>query len=172
MNIKTIFGVIFLAAVIFAMTLLIKVPKAGAPQEAPAPIIEIPTSLPKLPADSPAAPSAESVVGITWEWKHTVKEADSIITPRKAGAFTMTLTADGKVNGTTDCNGFGGDYQLASDGILTFGPFMSTLMFCEGSQEPEFVADITNVGRAAINSEGDLVLLLKDDQGAVVFKKQ
>lgn len=38
---------------------------------------------------------------------------------------------DGQMGGNVGCNGFGGDYAVDGD-TITFGPIMSTMMFCEG----------------------------------------
>ena len=38
---------------------------------------------------------------------------------------------DGQMSGNVGCNGFGGEYSVDDDAI-TFGPVMSTMMFCEG----------------------------------------
>lgn len=38
---------------------------------------------------------------------------------------------DGQMSGNVGCNGFGGEYTVDGD-TITFGPVMSTMMFCEG----------------------------------------
>lgn len=38
---------------------------------------------------------------------------------------------DGQMSGNVGCNGFGGEYDVDGD-TITFGPIMSTMMFCEG----------------------------------------
>ncbi len=35
------------------------------------------------------------------------------------------------MSGNVGCNGFGGEYDVDGD-TITFGPIMSTMMFCEG----------------------------------------
>src|SRR5687768_3450473 len=44
---------------------------------------------------------------------------------------SIVFGADGKVSGNVGCNGFGGDYTVDGN-TITFGPIVSTLMFCEG----------------------------------------
>jgi heat shock protein HslJ/membrane-bound inhibitor of C-type lysozyme len=83
-----------------------------------------------------------------WFWVRTLNgtgpEALSggIIKPKKAGTFSLKFTADGKVSGKTDCNSFGGTYTLENSKI-TFGPLASTLMYCENSQESDFIKMLT-----------------------------
>ena len=106
-----------------------------------------------------------------WIWKETHNGVgpDSLssgkITPRRTGAFTITFSKDGKVSGTTDCNGFGGTYTL-NGGELSFGPLASTLMFCENSQESEFLAMLKKGGLAI----GDSALYLEHSK-TVIFDK-
>lgn len=37
---------------------------------------------------------------------------------------------DGQMSGNVGCNGFGGEYTVDGD-TITFGPVMSTMMYCE-----------------------------------------
>lgn len=118
-----------------------------------------------------------SVLGIkdlqsnTWIWKST--EIDGVtITPKKADAFTITFNKDNTISGSTDCNGFGGEVMLGDNGALSFGPFMGTLMFCEGSQEVEFTQTIANANRYIFNNNGELILLIGNSNGRVVFNKK
>ena len=99
-----------------------------------------------------------------WVWQQTLNGTGpeaakgGIVKPKKYGDFTITLTPDGKVIGKTDCNGFGGTYEF-SEGKITFGPFASTLMYCEGSQEADFIKMLTNSTSShvfGVNSEDQL----------------
>lgn len=123
----------------------------------------------KLPGGSAPATDPALVKGKTWTWEKTVAADGSVVVPKKAGMYSLLLGNDGKVVGKTSCNGFGGDYQLGSDGVISFGPFMSTLMFCEGSQETEFSQAVTASTRYAINAEGKLVLTMKNGGSVVLY---
>ena len=96
----------------------------------------------------------------------------AIIVPNKKDAFSLSFTKDGQVSGTTDCNGFGGSYEVGADNSISFGPFMSTLMFCENSQEAVFSKNVSDSNKVFFTEEGDLVLLLPYDSGSVIFKKK
>jgi len=49
-----------------------------------------------------------------------------------SGAPFLILAADGSVSGDDGCNVLLGGWELADDGAVEFGPFASTLKFCEG----------------------------------------
>jgi heat shock protein HslJ len=127
------------------------------------------SSSPKLPAGSTPPGSSEAVIGSTWVWQTTVAKDAAVITPKKADAFTIVLSADNKITGKTDCNGFSGTYKIGSDGILSVGPLASTKMFCEGSQESVFTSAISKVQRYMVDAKG---LTLTTESGVMTFKKQ
>lgn len=113
------------------------------------------------------------LAGPKWVWVETKYSDGKVVRPIKAGAYSVTFdSAKGYVFATTDCNGFSGSYTAGAWGKLSYGPFISTLMYCEGSQEAEFSKMISESDSRTFTSEGDLVLLLKMDSGSVIFKKQ
>lgn len=57
-------------------------------------------------------------------------------TPALPGVDTSIEFTDGQMSGNVGCNGFGGEY-LQSGNTLTFGPVMSTLMFCDATSDQE-----------------------------------
>jgi len=122
------------------------------------------TTLKDTPQDTP------NIKGITWIWEKTEMANGTVVTPIKLGMYSVLFEHDGTVTGKTSCNGFGGDYTLGSGGSMSFGPFMSTLMYCEGSQEAEFSQAVTNSNRYTINAEGKLVFTIKDG-GKIILKK-
>lgn len=102
----------------------------------------------------------------TWTWfKSTTKGKN--ITPKKATAFTITFTSDKNIKGTTDCNSFFGTYKDEMSQI-TFGPFGSTRMYCEASQEQIFLSDIQNVSAFSFDKDGNLILTTAS--GTLFFK--
>lgn len=103
-----------------------------------------------------------SIEDITWVWQSALR-GDETIEPKKADAFSLTFTTDGTVRGTTDCNGFGGDYSK-TDEQITLGALRMTLMFCENSEEGLFVGllkspltivSVTDVSLELKNTSGD-----------------
>lgn len=124
----------------------------------------------KLPAGSQAPGDPKALIG-TWVWNKTTITSGAVL-PNKPGVFAVTFTADGRVSGKTDCNGFGGEYTVGSDGIIKFGPFMSTLMYCEGSQENVFNGDMSKVTRYQLESPTHLMLYFDNGASALHFTKK
>ncbi|MBP9715027.1 MAG: META domain-containing protein [Candidatus Pacebacteria bacterium] len=112
-----------------------------------------------------------TVVGNVWKWQGIIMSDDTTIVPAKPGVFTLTFSQEGQVSGTTDCNSFSGTYSVGEDGLVTWGAFASTKMFCENSQESVFLDKVANVDRIFFDEAGNLILLLKFDSGAIVFSK-
>lgn len=125
----------------------------------------------KLPAGSPAPGDPTLLIG-TWMWQKTTMKDGSVTTPKKPGVFALTFAADGKVSGKTDCNGFGGEYRVGSDGILTFGPFMSTQMYCEGSQEAQYSAVLAKAFKYSFDAKGALTITVDGGAGTAVFTRK
>ncbi len=104
----------------------------------------------------------------TWVWESAIQGGETI-QPKKSDAFSLTFTADGTLQGTTDCNGFGGDYKNSDDEI-TLGALRMTLMFCENSEEGLFVGLIESPLTIVSLTEGTLEL--KNASGDTVrFKR-
>jgi heat shock protein HslJ len=74
-----------------------------------------------------AACSVGSSPSIEGQWKLVSYNQ----TPAMPDVETNIEFKDGQVNGNVGCNGFGGSYTVSGD-TITFGPIMSTMMFCEG----------------------------------------
>lgn len=125
----------------------------------------------KLPAGSTIPGDPKLLVGPSWAWKETTMTNGSTTLPLKSDAFALTFTSEGRVQGKTDCNNFGGTYSVGSDGILSFSELVSTKMFCEGSQENAFTAMIMQVSGYEV-AENTLKLTLKNDAGVMVFEKK
>lgn len=133
----------------------------------------MPAASRKLPAGSVPVGDIGAIKGTSWLWQKTVMSDGSVVTPKVADKFTVTISTDGNISGTTDCNSFSGTYMLGSDGVLSFGPFMSTLMYCDGSQEQVFVSAVQKTSSYSIDaSSGTLVLNLTNNAGKVYFVKK
>jgi heat shock protein HslJ len=104
-----------------------------------------------------------------WIWVKTQMSDGTITTPKKANTFMLTFTKDGHFSASTDCNGMGGDYTTKGNKLF-FERGMSTLMFCEGSQEQEFTSKLQNVESYLFTSKGELFLEIKGDSGTMIFK--
>lgn len=126
----------------------------------------------KLPAGSTPPPQLADVVGQTWVWERNIIGGDGMVPVAKPGEFSITFGTDGKVSGATDCNGFGGEYTMGSDGVISFGQFVSTLKYCEGSQETDFTTSLAQATRMTTDADGNLVLILGETSNVMVFSKK
>ena len=100
----------------------------------------------------------------TWIWQESTKSDGSTLTPNKPGVFTLEFAGDGTLRGTTDCNGFSGQYSL-SGARLESGPFAMTKMFCEGSQEMDFIDLVTGEATIVIDEATPATLTLTSGAG-------
>lgn len=104
-----------------------------------------------------------------WNWIKTVYSDDKIVTPLKEKKFTLTFKNDNTFSATTDCNGVGGEYKT-NDKNITFDKMVSTMMYCDGSQEAEFTKMLNETQSYMFTSKGELILMLKYDSGSVYFR--
>ena len=81
-----------------------------------------------------------------WIWINTVYNNDEKVIPKIEGKFTLTFKDSKTFSASTDCNGVGGEYTLNGNNIV-FDRMMSTLMYCEGSQEKDFTGVDFETGR-------------------------
>ncbi len=116
-----------------------------------------------------ADPSKMTLGMKSWNWVDTVYNNDTTITPHTTNKFTLTLKTGGVFSATTDCNGVGGNYTVNGTSI-TFSKMVSTLMYCDGSQEGDFTKMLGEVQSYHFTSKGELVFDLKFDSGSSVFK--
>lgn len=105
----------------------------------------------------------------TWHWVSTTYGDGKLVKPVDSKKFALTFR-EGKVfSASTDCNGVGGEYTTSGNKI-SFERMMSTLMYCEGSQEGEFAKMLSEIGSYHFTSRGELVFDLKFDSGVMVFR--
>ena len=105
----------------------------------------------------------------TWTWRQTQYNNDTELTPNQTEAFTLTLSDDGSVSATTDCNSMNGTYELDGNQI-TFGPMAMTRMFCPESQEQDFAKMFEEIQSYFFTSTGELVFEFKFDSGTATFR--
>ena len=130
-------------------------------QEAPEPEVE-----------RPADPDSITLEMHTWTWIETAYNNDTVKRPSEPNekeAFTLTFV-DGRVQGTTDCNGFSGAYTTDDHKIQFDDKMAMTRMYCEGSQEAEFVKMLLEVRSYLFTDEGELILEIKFDSGSIKFR--
>lgn len=116
-----------------------------------------------------ADPARMSLTMKDWNWISALYSDGRQIEPGQPGIFTLSFTEDGRFSATTDCNQISGGYEAVGKSI-SFGNIAATRMFCEGSQEAEFLALLNNIQRYHFTSRGELVFDLKLDGGMAVFR--
>lgn len=110
----------------------------GEPVTEPTPIPSTPAPTTPTPQPDPSpTPNLTDLSNKTWYWVSTEVGA-SLTTPKNPSRFTMEFKADGTLSGSTDCNNYGGHYEISGD-TITFGVFFQTKMACLDSQEIEFL---------------------------------
>jgi heat shock protein HslJ len=130
---------------------------------------DVPLELPPVvdATTTNATTTDATIVGPTWVWQEATVSGEPLL-PKANTSFSVTFTPEGQVRGVTDCNGFGGDYILQGE-TITVGEFMSTMMYCEGSQESEFTAlfkspltivTVTSSELVVKNAAGDTITLV------------
>jgi heat shock protein HslJ len=105
----------------------------------------------------------------TWNWIKTTYKNGAEIKPNTGKSFTLTFKNDKTFSATTDCNSVGGEY-IVNNSKITFDKMMTTLMYCEGSQENDFVKTLNETESYYFTSKGELVFELKTDDGLAVFR--
>ena len=113
-----------------------------------------------------AAGASKSLVGI---WRLVSYGSPENPTTAAADVDTsITFTEDGKIEGNVGCNGFGGGYTVDGN-TITFGPIVSTLMFCEGPVGDQETTTLNVfVESVPFVMEGDTVTITSADGSEVV----
>jgi len=97
------------------------------------------------------------------QWTLVSYSSDARLTPAAPGVKTFIEFKDGQLNGNMGCNGFGGEYSISGD-TITFGPIMSTMMFCEGPVgEQETATLIVLQGSVKFTLDGNTLLIVSPD---------
>ena len=103
-----------------------------------------------------------------WTWVSTTYSDGKVIKANSA-KFKLTLSQDGKFSSTTDCNTLGGQYST-QDQKISVSQIFSTQMFCENSQEKDYIKALSAVDSYFFRTTGELVFDLKFDSGSSIFR--
>lgn len=91
-----------------------------------------------------------------WRWIRSDYEAVSS-EPKKPEAFSLTFLEEGTVQITTDCNTMSAQYTT-DKGTLVLSQLISTLMYCDDSQENEFSGMLSKTTSYSFSTKGELLL--------------
>lgn len=116
-----------------------------------------------------ADPSRMTLGMKKWIWIDALYNDGTKIVPKEADKFSLTFSSDGKFSATTDCNSMSGQYTT-NQSAISLGNIASTKMYCEGSQEADFLKLLNQASSYHFTSKGELVFDLKYDSGIVIFR--
>ncbi|HAS84581.1 MAG TPA: hypothetical protein DCS23_00695 [Candidatus Yonathbacteria bacterium] len=105
----------------------------------------------------------------TWTWVSTTYSDGTIVKPVDSKMFALILNSDQTFFASTDCNNISGKYTT-DEYKVSFEQIASTLMYCDASQEKDFIKSLQEAVEYKFNSSGEFTLLLKDNGGVAVFR--
>jgi heat shock protein HslJ len=104
----------------------------------------------------------------TWNWINTTDSSGVETYPNKPNAFTLKFNENNQASITTDCNTAFGEYKQAENEIA-FGSLGMTKMYCEGSQETDFINMLSTSSKYSFTSRGELILT-NASGGQMIFR--
>lgn len=122
-----------------------------------------------MPLTATAAPTTQSLANSYWVLTEYTAAGSAAVTALGEPPPTLIFGTDGRVNGYTICNEYGGPYSESGDRVA-FGPLVSTRRACTN---PEFVAQeqlFMRVldGTTTVTRSGDS-LTINSSAGSLVF---
>lgn len=97
-----------------------------------------------------------------WMWEKIVYSSDEELLANNPDEFILSFDSDDKrYFSSTDCNNVSGAYEIKEGGEINLLDSVSTLMFCEGSQETEYVQALNGIIKYHI--DGDRLTLEAED---------
>lgn len=110
--------------------------------------------------------SSDELVGVKWYFDRTYNSKGETVFPRARDTFAISFTEDGDLFGLTDCNNFSAKFERGGNNI-NFGPFLSTEMYCENSEEDIFKNSLATVEEFSF--DGSDKLILKSTSTSLIF---
>jgi heat shock protein HslJ len=121
------------------------------------------------PQSEGISPAHQTLDMQKWTWVSTTYSDGGKVQPKNPSAFVLVFKDSKTFSATTDCNGVSGGYSLAGNKI-SFSNMISTLMYCDGSQETDFQKTLSAIDSYHFGPSGELIFDLKMDSGTAVFK--
>lgn len=115
---------------------------------------------------SNSSQSSDEFVGVKWYLERAYDNEGEAAFFRARDAFAISFTENGDLFGLTDCNNFSAKFEKDGNNI-SFGPFLSTEMYCEGSEEDAFKNSLAAVEEFTL--DGGDKLILKSTSTSLVF---
>jgi len=111
-------------------------------------------------------PIVNDLIGVKWNWEKTLVSKDKTIFPRTPDTFILIFAEDGKLNGSTDCNGFSSQYEK-NENKLSFGLLTTTELHCKNSKEEAFKKWLAETREFSFDESGRLVL--ESSSSSIIF---
>ena len=126
-----------------------------------------PAGAAQTPSDtSPIVPTA--LTGVTWEWVNTTTGAGEDIIAADPTRYQITFNEDGTANLVADCNVGGATYTTDDSGALSITMGVSTLAFCDNSQDTQFRAGLEAAASYVI--QDGMLNITQSDGGTMRFR--
>lgn len=111
------------------------------------------------------------LMGTRWVWLRTVANGQ-VTDPSTPEAFTLTFNEMAYASMETDCNSGQGGFAVGPQRRLSLRWIATTQMFCEGSNEGDFYAQMDLVESYSITADGVLELYLGGEGGTMEFSPE
>ncbi|MBP6786523.1 MAG: META domain-containing protein [Candidatus Promineofilum sp.] len=108
------------------------------------------------------------LTGIIWQWVSTASPTEEIVAADPT-RYTIFFSPDGTAGLNADCNVGNAEYTTTEDGSITITLGVSTLAFCENSQDTVFRGGLEAAAMYRIE-DGALLLDLADGAGTMRFQ--
>jgi len=117
--------------------------------------------------------SAGKGASIQGQWKLISYGSVPNQTPAIADVDTMIeFDSEGRMSGNVGCNGFGGDYTVDGD-TITFGPVMTTEMFCFNVADQESGTFAVLQGVTSFELDGNMLTITSaDGNSSIVLERK
>ena len=125
---------------------------------------------PPATAVPPAAPPANGITNIVWQWtsvtNQTTRETTDVPNPQ---VYTIVFREDGTLSGQADCNNFSGTYSQETGFAITLGAM--TMAACgEESLDLVYVQLLGAIVAGGPDGAGDLALETAGGEQRMLFQ--
>ena len=113
----------------------------------------------------------QDLVGTSWTWLETTLSDETEVVADSKQLFAITFGPKNTLELTTDCNKVGATYKIVGTDTLVITLGAMTEMYCEGSQEGDFLKHLGSVETFLLEGSS-LRLTLKEEAGTMTFTRK
>jgi heat shock protein HslJ len=103
-----------------------------------------------------------------WKWEYAINSVGTEIRPKDSADFILTLTPEGRLTSTTDCNTASGSY-IRNENVINIGPLMSTKKACEGEVFESLYLTYLSLASTYQIQDNTLTVYMVNNSGLMVF---